>query len=237
LAGMMQNAQVVVNRLSQSLPANEKAAREIGIAMADIEAYARKREIHRLLENIVSAGQIAADIVENMLSFVRKSPADKENCSLEQIVDKTLALLENDFTLTVGYDFKQIHIVKEYEPELPPVFCGKNKIGQVLLSLFKNAAQAMQGGAGKRLDPCITIRLFREAQMVCCAIKDNGPGMDETVQKRILEPFFTTKQPHEGTGLGLSVAYFIITEDHRGQMEVISGPNQGSEFIIRLPLA
>lgn len=197
----------------------------------------RKRGIHRLLDNIVSAGQIAADIVENMLSFVRKSPADKENCSLEQIVDKTLALLENDFTLTDGYDFKQIHIVKDYEPELPTVFFGKNKIGQVLLSLFKNAAQAMQGGAGKRLDPCITIRLFREAQMACCAIKNNGPGMDETVQKRILEPFFTTKQPHEGTGLGLSVAYFIITQDHRGQMEVISGPNKGSEFIIRLPQA
>lgn len=236
LAGMMQNAQVVVNRLSESLPANDKAAREIGITMADIETYARKRGIHRLFDNIVSAGQIAADIVENMLSFARKSPADKEKCSLEQIVDKTLALLENDFALTDGYDFKQIQILKEYVPELPLVLCGENKIGQVLLNLFKNAAQAMQSVSGKRLDR-ITIRLFREEQMVCCSIKDNGPGMDEAIQKRIFEPFFTTKQPHEGTGLGLSVSYFIITEDHRGQMEVISGPNKGSEFIIRLPLA
>ena len=69
------------------------------------------------------------------------------------------------------------------------------------------------------------------------AVKDNGPGMEASVKQHIFEPFFTTRQIQEGTGLGLSVSYFIITEDHGGQMEVSSGVDGGSEFIIRFPLA
>lgn len=67
-------------------------------------------------------------------------------------------------------------------------------------------------------------------------IEDNGPGMDESTSKRVFEPFFTTKPVDEGTGLGLSVSYFIITENQGGEMEVVSELGQGANFIIRLPL-
>ena len=67
-------------------------------------------------------------------------------------------------------------------------------------------------------------------------IEDNGPGMDEETRKRIFEPFFTTKGPGAGTGLGLSVSYFIITKNHRGEMEVESELQKGTRFTIRLPL-
>ncbi|HPX48735.1 MAG TPA: ATP-binding protein, partial [Treponemataceae bacterium] len=66
---------------------------------------------------------------------------------------------------------------------------------------------------------------------------DNGPGMDEAVRHRVFEPFFTTKPVGEGTGLGLSVSYFIITENHHGEMEVVSSPGEGATFIIRIPFA
>lgn len=118
------------------IPANEKVAREVGTTMAAIDAYARKRKVHRFLGNIVSAGQSAADIVENMLSFARKSPADKEIYFLEDIIDKTLALMKNDFVLTDKYDFQHISIVKEYESKEMPVLCGESKISQVLLNHF-----------------------------------------------------------------------------------------------------
>ena len=68
-------------------------------------------------------------------------------------------------------------------------------------------------------------------------VEDNGAGMPEAVRKRIFEPFFTTKEVGQGTGLGLSVSYFIITNNHKGQMEVHSTPGQGTCFTLRLPLA
>ena len=67
-------------------------------------------------------------------------------------------------------------------------------------------------------------------------IEDNGPGMTEAVRKRVFEPFFTTKPVGVGTGLGLSVLFFIITENHGGEMNVVSEPGKGANFIIRLPL-
>jgi signal transduction histidine kinase len=67
-------------------------------------------------------------------------------------------------------------------------------------------------------------------------IEDNGPGMDEAIRKRVFEPFYTTKPVGEGTGLGLSVSYFIITENHGGKIAVESQPGKGTKFIIRLPL-
>ncbi len=66
-------------------------------------------------------------------------------------------------------------------------------------------------------------------------IEDNGPGMDEGTRKRVFEPFFTTKRVGIGTGLGLSVSYFIITENHGGTLEVESSPGKGAKFIIHLP--
>ena len=73
--------------------------------------------------------------------------------------------------------------------------------------------------------------------MLRIEIEDNGPGMDRNTRKRLFEPFFTTKPEGIGTGLGLSVSYFIITEHHKGTLEVVSGPGRGACFIIRLPLS
>ena len=86
--------------------------------------------------------------------------------------------------------------------------------------------------------PRITIRtrLDSDQNMAQIEIEDNGPGMDEATSKRIFEPFFTTKAVGLGTGLGLSVSYFIITENHGGQIAVDSQPGVGARFIISLPL-
>ncbi len=73
--------------------------------------------------------------------------------------------------------------------------------------------------------------------MIRMEIEDNGQGINPAVKKRIFEPFFTTKPVGIGTGLGLSVSYFIITENHKGTLHVVSEPDKGSRFIIRLPLS
>ncbi|MCD6379427.1 hypothetical protein J7M07_03145, partial [bacterium] len=69
----------------------------------------------------------------------------------------------------------------------------------------------------------------------CVEIEDNGPGIEESVRKRVFEPFFTTKEKEKGAGLGMSVSYFIVTETHAGMMEVESREGQWARFVIKLP--
>ncbi len=81
------------------------------------------------------------------------------------------------------------------------------------------------------------LRTFSRGSLVRIEIEDNGPGMDEAVRRRAFEPFFSTKEPGMGTGLGLSVSYFIITDNHHGAMSVESTAGRGSTFISTLPVA
>ncbi|OQY57632.1 MAG: hypothetical protein B6245_16045 [Desulfobacteraceae bacterium 4572_88] len=240
LAGMMQTANVMANRLGEKMdmPANLRAAEAAGTTMEAIRNFMDARDIPRMLSAITESGRRAAAIVENMLSFARKSDDRAYFHDLEKLLDKTLELAASDYDLKKHYDFKLIQVKKEYEDNLPPVPCEGARIQQVLLNILRNGAHAMQEGSLKGESPCFILRLAheREAGRVCIEIEDNGPGMDEDTLKRVFEPFFTTKAVGIGTGLGLSVSYFIITENHEGEMTVESRPGAGAKFIIRLPL-
>jgi signal transduction histidine kinase len=109
------------------------------------------------------------------------------------------------------------------------------EIEQVILNLLKNAAQAMIANPPDT-KPRITLRLCREARYAVLEVEDNGPGMPEDIRRRVFEPFFTTKEPAVGTGLGLSVSYMIVTQNHKGLMEVQSTPGRGTVFKVRLPI-
>jgi signal transduction histidine kinase len=134
------------------------------------------------------------------------------------------------------YDFRRIEIVREYEPDMPRIPCTETEIEQVILNLLKNAAQAMIDIPPDR-KPTITLHLRREQRYAVIEVADNGPGMTEETRRRVFEPFFTTKEPGIGTGLGLSVSYMIVTQNHKGLMEVASTPGEGARFTVRLPLS
>ena len=221
----------------QPNPANLKAAQAAGISMAAIGAFMEARGIYGMIDAILESGQRVANIVSNMLSFARKSDAQITSHNMTDLMDKTLELAAADYDMKKKYDFKLIEIVKTYAPNLPPVPCESGKIQQVLLNILRNGAEAMQSNQDR--NPRFVLRAYAEerSQMVCLEIEDNGPGMDEAVRKRVFEPFFTTKAVDVGTGLGLSVSYFIITDNHKGQMSVASTPGKGTTFFIRLPMA
>ena len=80
------------------------------------------------------------------------------------------------------------------------------------------------------------LRTRPDGEFVRVEVEDNGPGMDSQTKRRVFEPFFTTKTVGVGTGLGLSVSYFIVTEQHKGTLEVESAPGEGARFIVRLPM-
>ncbi len=241
LGGIIQTAAVMAERLGGDLSANRRAAETAGTSVQAIRQFMELRQIPRMLDAIEESGRRAATIVNNMLGFARKSDASLSSCDLAQLLDQTVKLAESDYDLKKRYDFKQIEVVREYEPGLPLLPCDSQKIQQVLLNVLTNGAQAMLSMADRQgtNSPLFILRLRHEpdTETLRIEITDNGIGMDDATRKRVFEPFYTTKPVGVGTGLGLSVSYFIVTENHGGEMSVQSQPGEGATFVIRLPLA
>lgn len=238
LAGMLQTANVLKRRLCENvdLPANRVVADELGLNIDVIKDFMERRGIPRMLDTITDSGKRVAHIVSNMLNFARKSDNTKSQQNISELIEKTLELADTDYSIEKQYDFKLIKVIKKFEKQLPSVPCEAEKIQQVFLNLFRNGAQAMLTACVENPRLVISTRFEKKSGFVCIEVEDNGPGMDEFTRKRIFEPFFTTKPVGVGTGLGLSVAYFIITEDHWGEMSAESRPQKGAKFIIKLPI-
>lgn len=236
LAGILQNSQVIRNRLKNKLPKNVVIAGELGLNLDDIDAYMEKRDIYKMIDSVLDAGKRAAAIVTNMLSFSRKSTSGFMQEDVSALLDKTLELAGSDYNLKKKFDFKKIKIEKKYSSEIPQISCKASELQQVFFNILSNGAQAIMSWEESK-DPCFQLKISREGSMVKIEIGDNGPGMEEDTKKRIFEPFFTTKSVGKGTGLGLAVSYFIITENHKGSIEVHSKPLKGTNFIIRLPIS
>lgn len=236
LAGMIQNANLIQSRLTGKLPSNVSAAKEANISLTSLQDYLQKRDIIKQLQMITDSGIRAARIVQNMLSFSRKSESTNLLVDMTSLIDNTIELAQNDYMLKKKFDFRNIKIIRQYSANLPKVRCDDSKIQQVLLNLLKNGAHAMASKKQDGYKPSFTFKVYSEQDSLVTIIADNGPGMDHETQKRIFEPFYTTKSVGEGSGLGLSVSYFIIKENHNGDMRVESQPGEGTQFIIKLPL-
>lgn len=234
LGAILQGIQNILRRIGPGLPQNHAVADALGVDLVQINRYLHERNIPRLLEGIREAGIRSAKIIADMLSFSRPSEARFTPVGVAAMLETVLRLAASDYDLKKKHDFKHIKIERDYDPMLRTLYCDKTEIEQVLLNLLKNAAQAMTEGGTP--SPTITLRTVRETDCAVIEVIDNGPGMEEKILKRIFEPFFTTKELGVGTGLGLSVSYFIVTEQHGGRLLVTSKPGQGTCFSIRLPL-
>jgi PAS domain S-box-containing protein len=235
LGAMVQNAQNILRRISPHLPKNKAVADQCGVSLPAIMDYLERREIVNLLGGIRLSGLKASEIVENMLNFSRKSESRKAPVHLAELLERTVSLAAHDYDLKKKYDFRRIAIERDYDQALA-VCCVATEIEQVILNLLRNAAQATTQNEKEAACPTIALRLFRENNMAVIEVRDNGQGISEHDMKRVFEPFYTTKDVGIGTGLGLSVSYFIVTNNHNGTMEVQSEPGKGSCFIVRLPL-
>ena len=237
LGAILHNVQNIRRRLSPELPKNLEQAEHIGIELETVNQYLVAREVPQLLDGIQQAGARAAKIVTHMLSFSRRSTRQMAPCDLPALIDQAVEIAGNDFDLAIGFDFKGQAIIRQFDPQLGPVPGTANELEQVLLNLLKNAAQAIHQREDDREPGRIILRTRLNPPWAEIQVEDNGIGMSESVRKRTFEPFFTTKEIGQGTGLGLSVSYFIITNNHKGQMEVQSTLGQGTCFTLRLPLA
>ena len=233
LAVILQSVQVMTRRLSPDLDKNREIAQDLGTTIETINEYTKLRGCEKMLHSIADAGQRAAKIVENMQSFSRRATSNFIPCSLRDLLDRTVELAGSDYDMRHQFDFKKIRLVREFQ-SVPDVCCEAGQIQQVFLSLLKNAAQVLSQGVD---EPQITLRISPYGKNhVSLQIEDNGPGMEADVATRIFDPFYTTREVGQGAGLGLSIAYFIVTHNHSGSLKVTSEPGKGSCFEMLLPL-
>jgi signal transduction histidine kinase len=126
-----------------------------------------------------------------------------------------------------------------FDPDLPHVEVVPQDIGRVILNLINNAFYAVNEKASQGLEgysPTVTVNSRKLNDAIEISVKDNGNGIPETIKDKIFQPFFTTKPTGQGTGLGLSLAYDIVTKGHGGSLAVESTPGDGTSFVIRFPI-
>jgi two-component system NtrC family sensor kinase len=178
------------------------------------------------LEEVIRQTERCRDIVNRLLEFSRQSKTNAELVDLNDILERTLALIGKQSM------FFNVMVVKNYHPVLPAVLVDRSQFQQVFMNLLMNAVQAMN----ERGTLTVTTRPDATSENVEVVIADTGCGIPLDQINRIFDPFFTTKDSGQGTGLGLSIAYGIVTT-HRGSISVQSETGKGSTFTIRVPVA
>ncbi|MEJ2639262.1 MAG: ATP-binding protein [Desulfosarcinaceae bacterium] len=194
-----------------------------------LEEHELSPEAQDDIERILKDAQRCRDTVRELLEFARQNRQFMKPQGINQSLERTLRLLENQTLM------QNIRIEKRLSENLPPVMADAHQLNHMFMNLIINAAQAMKGKG--RLS--IETRLNTGARTVEIVIADSGTGIPQDHIDHIFEPFFTTKAEGEGTGLGLSVVYGIV-ENHQGTIRVVNAPPEsggtGAIFTITLPL-
>jgi PAS domain S-box-containing protein len=177
------------------------------------------------LERICDEASRCKEIVKGLLEFARQTSYKMEAIDLNRALAQGISLLENQAL------FHNIRIVKDLDPNLPPIPANTGQLNQVFMNIILNAAEAMAGQGMLT----VNTRLGPEKDTVLIEFIDTGCGIQEEHLTRIFDPFFTTKEVGKGTGLGLSMSYGIV-EKHRGRIWVKSKEGEGSTFTIELPV-
>ncbi|NEO26530.1 MAG: GHKL domain-containing protein [Kamptonema sp. SIO4C4] len=188
----------------------------------------------KLLHSMKVGANRIREIVKSLRNFSRLDESDFKEANIHEGLDSTLMILQN--RLKRGVDFPEIQIIKNYG-ELPLVNCYPGQLNQVFMNLLSNAIDALNESPTQNHDDKIWLTTeLSDSNTVIIRIADNGPGIEEEVRSRLFDPFFTTKPVGQGTGLGLTISYQIITEKHHGMLHCNSRLNQGTEFMIELPV-
>ncbi len=198
--------------------------------------YPDKEKIDQSIDAIQTASDRGASLVQQLLTFARKTEVVYESIIINSVINEIAQLLRETFP-------KKIEIKVELGDAIPPITADITQIHQVLLNLTLNARDAMPNGGGltisSRVVPVENIhsKLIQASaqEYIQLTIADTGTGMDEQTKQRIFDPFFTTKEPGKGSGLGLALVYSII-ENYKGIIDVESKPGYGTTFKIYLPV-
>ena len=238
IAHEIQNPLNFVNNFSE-VSAELVDEMEAELAKGDVaEAKIIGADIKQNLEKISHHGKRADAIVKGMLEHSRVNTGEKQLTDINVLADEFLKLSFHG--LRAKDKNFNAELVTRFDQQLPKMEVVQQDIGRVLLNLFNNAFYSVNQKAktaGPGYKPTVTITTFAPASGGWGAsVRDNGTGIPDAIKDKIMQPFFTTKPTGEGTGLGLSLSYDIIVKGHGGSISVDTKEDEGSEFMINIPI-
>lgn len=199
------------------------------------------KDLFKILDSMQVGSDRIRQIVSGLRTFSHLDQAAYKETDLHEGLDSALMLLQH--RLKAHGMRPNISVLKHYEA-LPKIACFSGQLNQVFMNVLMNAIDAIEAGHAQQLH--ITdqqkshwIKIYTSITPLGWArisISDNGSGMTEQVQHQIFNPFFTTKPPGQGTGMGLSISYQIIVENHGGKIDCFSRLGEGTEFVIQIPI-
>lgn len=217
---------------------NNLLAVVLGYCELSLEDVPENDPIHYNLAQIAQASKRARRLTRQLLAFARKQVLTVTSLNLTEAVFEFIGMIKR----LIGEDIK---IELDLRDDLPQILADRAMIEQILLNLAVNARDAMPKGGVLTLGTCqveldegysATKFAVVPGRYVMISVSDTGEGMDEETRQKIFEPFFSTKAPGRGTGLGLSTVYGIVKQ-HGGNIWVYSEPGQGSVFKVYFPVA
>jgi len=199
---------------------------EIINKMEEIELDFLREDLPHLLCSMHMGAERIRQIVLSLRNFSHLDEAEMNQVDIHEGIENTLLILLHRM-------HGKIEIIKQYDA-LPPIECYPAQLNQVFMNIISNAIDQLE--SEKSLSqPQIIIKTQLNNALVEVRIRDNGSGIKSEIKDKIFDPFFTTKPVGKGTGMGLAISYQII-EKHQGKIEVFSELNQGSEFVVTLPI-
>ncbi|MBK1988243.1 HAMP domain-containing protein [Sphaerospermopsis aphanizomenoides BCCUSP55] len=214
----------------------------------EIQAYIEDIDFEFILEdtnklfNYLEVGtKRIREIVLSLRNFSRLDEADMKEVNIHEGIDNTLLILQH--RIKEKPKQSEIEVIKDYG-DLPLIECHPGQLNQVFMNIISNAIDALEehryhdilaDTTTENQKIVIKTKLINK-KYIAIHIKDNGVGIPKEICNRIFDPFFTTKPVGQGTGLGLSISYQIVTATHNGNLQCLTTPGQGTEFIIKLPI-
>ncbi len=239
----VENLLEILNLYQQHYPDSKTEIQE-KIEEHDLEFILE--DLPKTLNSMKIGTERIRQIVLSLRNFSRKDEAESKRVDLHEGLESTLLILGN--RLKSNSEYPEIEIIKKYG-DLPMVECYPAQLNQVFMNLLSNSIDAIEEKFKSVLKnhsntstqkPKVPLNIWITTKIkenkVRIKIADNGLGMSEAVRQRIFDPFFTTKEVGQGTGLGLPISYQIIVEKHQGKIQCSSQPNQGTEFVIEIPI-
>ncbi|HSB72621.1 MAG TPA: ATP-binding protein [Candidatus Methylomirabilis sp.] len=224
LASLGAVAAELVHEMTQPLTAIQGISQGILEQSAELSA-----ETRQYLRVVVDEARRLRELSQRLREFSRRSQGERRPADLNEIVRDTCLLLRPTARR------HEVRIEEQLAPELPEVVVDRQAVAQVLLNLMTNALHAVESRAQPHVRVGTRVVVSGRESAVEVVVEDNGPGIAPEVLPHIFEPFFSTKEPGRGTGLGLSVSKEIV-ERHGGTMRVEPAPGGGARFVASLPV-
>jgi PAS domain S-box-containing protein len=197
------------------------------------------QKLNTIIIDMSTKGEQVATIISNLLAFARSRNGKKQMADIVDVMENAISLANEVVSISGDLPFNQIKLELNFEKNLPLVPCYITELQQVFLSLFRHACHALaQKKEVEGFVPTIKIILSKSYDNLWIKIQHNGLGLTAEEQMNLFEPFFTGKSAAEDFDAGqrLSFSYYIVTEQHEGNMAVTSDIELGSTFHIQLPV-